>query len=280
MHSLPNRTPEEEIAEMAGEEKSKDNAKEGLPHFSLMEKAWDAQWVMRFVCIVLFIDGALVLKGGSGLLQWSTSTDKLWQDLGFLVVAAATFGLLVSFVLPTLGRLVCWMGYHIRRLARGVLEVEDRDDLEGAYGFVAAHKLQLYALERESDFLLRMYEAAWRREVQRREELDQIGNLVFATAFLAVADGLLAFVQPDGRSLVHDALAPLGDTGLVLGFVLLVVAGYILSEETWGAPDRPARVYYPPLYLQLAEERRQRRDEEWQQRLNEEREALRRKRTS
>lgn len=73
---------------MAGEEKSKDSAKEGLPHLSLMEKAWDAQWVMRFVCIVLFIDGALVLKGGSGLLQWSTSTDKLWQDLGFLVVAA------------------------------------------------------------------------------------------------------------------------------------------------------------------------------------------------
>ncbi|MEN9133835.1 hypothetical protein [Xanthomonas euvesicatoria] len=181
---------------MAGEEKSKDSAKEGLPHLSLMEKAWDAQWVMRFVCIVLFIDGALVLKGGSGLLQWSTSTDKLWQDLGFLVVAAASFGLLVSFVLPTLGIFLCWIGYHSRRLARHVLEVEDRDDFGGAYGHVDAHRFHVYALEKESDFLLRMYENAWRREVQRREELDQIGNLVFATAFLAVADGLLAFMQP------------------------------------------------------------------------------------
>ncbi|AVS92458.1 hypothetical protein C8246_12420 [Paracidovorax avenae] len=264
---------------MAGEEKSKDSAKEGLPHLSLMEKAWDAQWVMRFVCIVLFIDGALVLKGGSGLLQWSTSTDKLWQDLGFLVVAAATFGLLVSFVLPTLGLFLCWIGYHSRRLARRVLGAEDHDDLGGAYGHVDAGRFHLYALEKESDFLLRMYEAARGREAQRRQRLDQIGNVVFATAFLAVADGLLAFMHPGGRSLVHDALAPLGDSGLVLGFVLLVLAGYILSEETWGAPDRPARVYYPPLYLQLAEERRQRRDEARRQRLNDEEESLRRRRS-
>lgn len=245
---------------MASTEEPKDSAKEGLSHLSLMEKAWDGQWVMRFVCIVLFVDGALVLKGRSGLLQWSTSTDKLWQDLGFLVVAAATFGLLVSFVLPALGLLVRWIGFHIRELVYRFFENEGRDDLDGTYGFVNAHKFRLYALEKESDFLLRMYDDAWRRWLKRRTELDQAGNLVFATASLAVVDGFLAFVHPDGRSLVHDALAPLGDHAITLALVLLSAAIFILSQ-TWGAPERPIRVYYPPLYLQLLNEKRKRSED-------------------
>ncbi|WP_308694556.1 hypothetical protein [Xanthomonas albilineans] len=250
---------------MASAEDLKDSAKDELSHLSLMDKAWEGQRVMRFVCIVLFVDAALVLKGGSGLLQWSTSTDKLWQDLGFLVVAAATFGLLVSFVLPALGHLVRWIGYHIRCIAYRILEFDSRDDFDGAYGLVSAHVFHDYALEKGSEFLLRMYDDAWRRWLRRRREREQVGNLIFATAFLAVADGVLAFVYPDGRSLVHDALAPLGDKGLALGSLLLVAAGFMLSE-TWGAPDPPIRVYYPPLYLKLAEERRQRREDEEEER--------------
>ncbi|WP_045761951.1 hypothetical protein [Xanthomonas albilineans] len=242
---------------MASAEDPKESANDRLSHLSLMEKAWEGQMVMRFVCIVLFVDAALVLKGGSGLLQWSTSTDKLWQDLGFLVVAAATFGLLVSFVLPALCHLVRWIGYHIRCIADRIFEFDSRDDFYEAYGFVSAHVFRDYALEKESELLLRMYDDAWLRWLMRRTELDQVGNLIFTTTFLAVADALLAFVHPEGRSLVHDALAPLGDKGVALGSLLLVVAGFIL-DETWGAPDPPIRVYYPPLYLKLAEERRQR----------------------
>ncbi|MCC4607831.1 hypothetical protein LL967_08095 [Xanthomonas campestris pv. zinniae] len=57
---------------MAKTEDSKQDSKDtGLSHLSLMDKAWDFQWVLRSSCIVLFIDAALVFKGGKGLLYWS-----------------------------------------------------------------------------------------------------------------------------------------------------------------------------------------------------------------
>ncbi|MDQ7759019.1 hypothetical protein RAB70_17505 [Xanthomonas sontii] len=255
MHPLPPRTPEEEIAEMAGDEKSKDSAKEGLPHLSLMEKAWDAQWVMRFVCIVLFVDAALVFKGGKGILQWSTSADMLWKDLGFLVVSAATFGLLVSFVLPLLGAGVRWFVF----LFPGV-GVDSSDRGSERYGEVSAMKLLDLALERESDFLLRMHDGEWRNWKDRLSEDGRLGDLVFATLAMAAADCALAFTHVGGRSLVLDLILQLGDAGILLAALLVWAACWML-RKTWFAPLPSLRVYYPPLYRELREKELRRKDE-------------------
>ncbi|QNH19714.1 hypothetical protein HEP73_00612 [Xanthomonas sp. GW] len=231
---------------MAKTEDSKEGSKNsGLSHLSLMDKAWDSQWVMRFSCIVLFVDAALVLKGGKGLLQWSATTEKLWQDVGFLIVAAAAFGLLASFVLPTLAYFVRWLVL----LFPGVASFDDSGRLPGC---VSAGDFRDYALKRESEFLLRMYDEAWREWLRHRSERDEMGNLVFVTVVMAIADGMLALLYLDGRSLVHDALVQLGD-GAWLLVPLLLTGAFLLLSKTWFAADRPVVIYYPPLYWEQRE---------------------------
>lgn len=239
---------------MAGTDESRGATKEGLSHLNLMDKAWDSQWVMRFVCIVLFVDAALVLKSGAGLLQWSTRTAELWQDLGTLVVAATTFGLLVSFVLPLLGNFVRWLIFLIPGI--GVT-----DERGGGFGYVASGVFRDYALKRESEFLLRMYDDAWQRVLRHRAHLDKIGSLVFATTLMAVTDLALAFKHRDGRSLVLDVVLQLGDAGVVSILFLLAAAGWML-HKTWFAPWPSTYVYYPPLYLELRAEKQQLKSEE------------------
>ncbi|OAX67018.1 hypothetical protein A6R71_16730 [Xanthomonas translucens pv. arrhenatheri] len=213
-----------------------------------MDKAWDFHWVLRFSCIVLFIDAALVLKGGKGLLYWSAKTESLLQDLGFLLVATAAFGILVSFALPTLA-------YFVRLILWRFASVAAPDRGERSAGDVPAERLRERALERESDFLLRLYEQSLKQRGRERADLENWGNLVFATVAIAIADGALPLIYADAGSLVHDALAPLGDWGWKLAGLLLLVACTFL-RITWFAPERPHVVFYPPLDKELREQQR------------------------
>lgn len=238
---------------MASSEQPKDSGKEGLSHLSLMDKAWDFQWVLRFSCIVLFIDAALVLKGGKGLLYWSATTENLLQDLGFLLVATAAFGILVSFALPTLA-------YFLRMFLWRFASVAVSDQDRRRAGDVPAELLRERALERESEFLLRLYEQSVKQQDRERADLEHWGNLVFATMAIAIADGVLPLMYVDAGSLVHDALAPLGHWGWKLAGLLLLVAGTFL-RITWFAPERPHVVFYPPLDRELRAQARKIHDD-------------------
>jgi hypothetical protein len=54
---------------MAKDEASQSDTKTSLGNgLSLIEKTWEWSWVMRVTTIVLFVDIALILKSGRGLL--------------------------------------------------------------------------------------------------------------------------------------------------------------------------------------------------------------------
>lgn len=124
---------------------------------SALEKAWDFHWAMRFVSVVLFLDIALLIRTRTPLVEWTTSSDALLADLGFLAVTAASFALVVSFVLPLLTEIVRGIGTRLRMAFPKLLGDAYTPPSRGS-GYVWANDLLDLALKENSDFLLSWYQ--------------------------------------------------------------------------------------------------------------------------
>ncbi|KTC62612.1 hypothetical protein AO262_08020 [Pseudomonas fluorescens ABAC62] len=215
---------------------------------SALEKAWDFHWVMRFVSVVLFLDIALLLRTGTPLVKWTTSSDALLADLGFLAVTVASFVMVVSFILPLMAASVRWIGSALQMALPRLLGETYKSDR--ALGYVWANDLLDLALKENSDFLLSWYQQHVQRREQHRVMMDKVAHLIFGCLVLALVDWAISAFGPGSGSLIFSAMEVLGDAGSPLAMVV-VVAGFSSRSALF--------IYYPPLDTAQQELARKRR---------------------
>ncbi|MCS4310921.1 hypothetical protein FBY10_11238 [Pseudomonas sp. SJZ103] len=223
---------------------------------SALEKAWDFHWAMRFVSVVLFLDIALLIRTGTPLVEWTTSSDALLADLGFLTVAAASFALVVSFVLPLLTEIVRGIGTRLRMAFPKLLGDAYTPPSRGI-GYVWANDLLDLALKENSDFLLSWYQRHVQLREQHRLMMNKVAHLVFGCLVLSVVDWAVPYFGFGTGSLIFSAMHVLGDTGLFLAS-MVVVAGGVMLASAWFAIESSLYIYYPPLDMLQREQERKR----------------------
>lgn len=115
----------------------------------LLEHAWEAQWALRLVCIILFFDMAMMLHTRRGLDQWNPGDRALLSDVGWLSISIVTFSFLVAIVLPVvfvfLRQVGLWLWLRLCRL-------QDDRPYQRKLGRVPADTLRDLALEEKDDF--------------------------------------------------------------------------------------------------------------------------------
>lgn len=212
---------------------------------SALEKAWDFHWAMRFVTVVLFLDIAMLLRTGTPLVKWTTSSDALLGDLGFLAVTAASFALVVSFVLPLLAECVRWVGTGLQLACPKLFGATYRSSSQGV-GYVRASELLDLALKEQSDFLMSWFQQHVQMREQHRLMMNKVAHLVFGCLVLSLLDWAVPYFGLGSTSLIYSAMEVLGDTGLLLAS-LVVVAGGVMLVSAWFAVESSLYIYYPPL---------------------------------
>jgi len=73
---------------------------------------WDIQWVLRLMCMFIFIDTAMLLKFNTGVLHLNTSmfNEPIWILASLLI-----FGLLATVIIPA-ALVMCHFGGALTRL--------------------------------------------------------------------------------------------------------------------------------------------------------------------
>lgn len=228
---------------------------EGL---SLLERAWEVHWALRLACGVLFLDMALLLRTGNGLMTWSASREGILQDLAFLTIVLAAFALVMSLIVPWLSAIARWIGWEVimglPRFLRSSEEYPHRPP-----GYVTACELLELALRENNSFLLDWYH----RHVARRNEQDiamqTLGDLVFGCWVLVSLDWALPLMVTGGDSLIGSVIGALqGHIALVA--MAIVVGSFVLLKHAWFPAYRTHWIFYPPLELALREKGRKVRD--------------------
>ncbi len=210
-----------------------------------LEKAWDLHWGMRFVCMVLFFDIALLLRSKTSLIEWSADSDTLLANLGFLAVAVASFALVVSFVLPLIAVVIRWLGFSVPmalpRIFQGTREQHHRP-----LGWVPAKALHHLALEEKDPFLMGIYQQSTRQREEYDQMIHNVAQLVLGCLLLALADWALSHYGFADTSLIHSAVMGLGKLDSVVVPIVLI-AGCALLKWAWFTDHPPHWIEYPPL---------------------------------
>lgn len=238
----------------------KDGAAESLKPspggaLALIDRAWDTLWALRVYCVVVFVDLALLVRTGRGLLNWPGSGDSAWQLTGYAMASAAVFGIVMSIGFPLLGSALTWLLNLIpwERWTHYPATSKHR-----RLGQVRAHELKEAALRDENTFALARYEEeVCRREESRRWDL-QLGNLVFAALLLSIADGLHPISGNPSGSLVKAIFDFLGENGAIVASFVVVIASLAILKAAWFPERRTVWIDYPHLHERLNQEERER----------------------
>lgn len=224
----------------------------------VLERAWDAQWALRLICVVLFFDMAMLLRARRGLWQWADGGKELLNDVGWLAVAFVAFSFAAAIVIPILVLMLRQLSANVMGwLPTFLVAPTDRSDGR-PLGYAPAGKVRDLALHEKDDFLLRMYEVHEQKKRAGRLSLERVGELTAAALLVALADWLLAQWKPGGISLIGVIVEALAGWASLAITVILLCAGFIL-KWAWFPPYSPDLIYYPPLDREL-------RDKEWEER--------------
>lgn len=218
---------------------------------SYLEKAWEWNWVLRFSHLILFVDLALLLRGGHGLLEWSVTSESWMESLSFLFVSMAAFGLMASFLIPLAAQITqSVLGIIIYSVpwARWMLATPRVSSKPS--GSVRPWYVYDLALREQNTFLLSLYEAHMREREQAEQERQQIGNLIFGVILLAVVDGLAPIWGYEDSSLIATAFMRLGEGGVWMAMVVVLASGAAI-KWAWYSDRDSGWIYYPPLCREL-----------------------------
>lgn len=232
---------------VGNEAQNSEGGKPGLGDgFGLIDKAWEWNWPLRVASIVMFLDLALILRGGHGLLAWSKADDGLLQNMGFLAVAVAVFGLLAAILVP----LAATVSEQILSAMLGGVLADSRakngQRYERPRGCVLAPRLHELALRENSEFLLKLFEEHERKVTVGHKLRAQLGNLVFGVLCLAMLDLAIPLIGSTDTSLMTAAMHGLGSAGQ--GLAAMGALGCVVMLKYAWFPDMNLDwVYYPPL---------------------------------
>jgi hypothetical protein len=221
---------------------------------SLIEKSWEWNWVLRVTTVVLFLDIALIVKSGHGLLAWDKASELLVRNLGFLAATGVAFGMLVALVLPLSSMVLReFLGLGIWKVLWWFRRRDDR--YRSPRGCVLSGALREKALREHSDFLLRLYERH-RSDEQMYEQARQTqADLLFGFLCLVSFDTWLALSGRASTSLAFSMVEACGENGAGLA-ILLGAAIVCILIQLWFPERDLGWIYYPPLADEIEAERR------------------------
>lgn len=224
----------------------------------LIEKAWEWKWAVRLAYLVLFLDIALLLRKLPGVLDMSISLERVWANFGYLLTAACSFGLIVSFGIPALAFALRQIFSLIgAALPYGFFEVRPQR-YQRPDGYVSLYQLREHAARQNSDFLMRLYEKRSSEIEEAREQREQIGMLFFGMTLLCLLDWSLGRNSSNG-SLVQIFMSYTDDKiGVVALVALVAVIG--LLRWAWFPAWKTNWAYYPPLHDELVSKERAEKD--------------------
>ncbi|WP_413730003.1 hypothetical protein [Sodalis sp. RH22] len=232
---------------MSYDQETKKDEKPSIPRFGVIEKAWEWQWALKFSCVVLFVDIALLLREHHGLLFWTDESLNLWRDFGFRVAAAMSFCLLASIGFPTIFAVFQGIAWKLISSFPKTFGYEFREPF---YGEVPAERVRKLALRQHDEFLMRRYEEHQRNRQQVNEERRTIGGLVASVMFLSIVDFYLSSPNGQGVSLMWELLSFTGIWGKSLSMIALICAFCVVCLA-WFSQPISDYIYYPPLYDEL-----------------------------
>ncbi|MCC4113900.1 hypothetical protein LLG90_00895 [Aromatoleum toluclasticum] len=216
----------------------------------VLERAWDAQWALRLICVVLFFDMAMLLRIRRGLWQWSDGGKELLSDVGWLALTFVAFSFAAAIGIPVLLLKLRQLSVIVMGWLPAFLTAPT-DRFEGRpLGYAPAGKVRDLALREKDDFLLRIYEAHEREKKTGRLSQERAGELTAAALLAALADWLLGQWIHGGISLIGVIVEALADWAAIVTAIILLCAGVIL-KWAWFSPYSPDLIYYPPLDREL-----------------------------
>lgn len=168
----------------------------------MLERAWDAHWALRLICVVLFFDMAMMLHARRGVWQWSVEDKALLSDVGWIALTLVAFSFVVAIVTPALLLLLRQISFIVLERLPAFLTVSDDRTNQRPLGYVPARALRDLALNEKDDFLLRMHEAHERDKKAGRQSRERAGELTGAAQLAALADWLLAHWIPGSVGLI------------------------------------------------------------------------------
>ncbi|WP_313053418.1 hypothetical protein [Pseudomonas lopnurensis] len=215
----------------------------------VIEKAWELVWATRIICIALFLDSALLIYPGGGLLAWATGGEPA-LNLGWLAIAMTVFCLLAVYGFPAIIFLLKSVAIWLDGVLPGPSQQNPR-----SRGRVPADELLDLALKEQSEFLLEWHERNRNARDSSMEQSLAFGDLLATMLLLGLADYAIGTWVSDQPSLM-SAFAGLGGMVESLLVVWLLFITCVVNK-IWTA-DWGNYIYYPPLAQKLLEEERQR----------------------
>lgn len=241
---------------MAKDESNQADAKSSLgSSLNLIEKSWEWSWVMRVTTVVLFLDVALIVKGGHGLLAWDKASELLVQNIGFLTATGVAFGMLVALVLPLSSMLREFLNVGIWNVLRWFRNGEDRH--REPRGSVLSGTLHDRALRDHSDFLMKLYEKHRNNEQAREQARETQANLLFSFLCLIYIDVWMALSGRASTSLAYFVVDACGENAAPLA-MLFGMGAICLLIQMWFPERGLGWIYYPPLAEEIEAKRRDR----------------------
>lgn len=221
----------------------------------LLERAWDAQWALRLICVVLFFDMAMILHARRGLWQWSVEDKALLSDVGWIALTLVAFSFAAAIVTPAMLLMLRQISFIVLERLPAFLTAPDDRPNQRPLGYVPARALRDLALHERDDFLLRMYEAHERDKKAGRQSRERAGELTAAALLAALVDWLLAHWIPGSVGLIGVIVEALAGWASVATAAIMLCASVIL-KWAWFSTDSPDLIYYPPLDRELRDKER------------------------
>lgn len=222
----------------------------------VLDRAWDASWALRLICLVLFLDIAMIRHSNRGLWQWSEADKVLLGDVGWIALTLVGFSVAVAIVMPVAVRVLRLLILLIWDWLPAFPTAADNRRYERRIGYVPARKFRDLALREKDEFLFRLYQAHQQQKHADELSRERAGDLTAAAFLVALADWLITLWMPESVSVIEALYRALGDWAFVVLIVVLLCAGAIL-KHAWFADTPPNEIYYPPLDDELrAQERK------------------------
>lgn len=221
----------------------------------VLDRAWNAQWALRLICLVLFLDMAMMLRTGRGLWQWSDGDMALLGDVGWIALTFVGFSFTVAIVLPVVLALIRQIGLFFWLRLPVLSGIPDDRPYQRQLGWVPVRAFRDLALRERDELLIRMYQAHQQDKQAERQLRESVGELTAAALLTALADWLVALWMPDSVSVVGAIIGALGDAASVIVLVTLLCASVML-KWAWFTDIPPDEIYYPPLDRELRDKER------------------------
>lgn len=224
-----------------------------------LERAWDAHWALRLICLVLFLDMAMMLRAGRGLWQWSAGDKALLSDVGWVAVLVVAFSFAVAIVIPVVLIVLRQISVIVLSWLPGFLTASAEPAYQRPLGYAPARDFRNLALREKDNFLFRMYEAHEQKKQAERLARERAGELTAAALLAALADWLLVQWISGSVGLIGAIVEALAGWAPIVTAVTLLCAGFIL-KWAWFSDTPPDVIYYPPLDQELRDKEREARE--------------------